>query len=158
MQKLDPTYDIEKALARLMPTALSESASKEINGLIDELAGEENYNSPTKYKWPAIVGIAAAIAFGIFVFKATPNIAPALTSTKNIQTEEASPTMSFLSETDRVENMKDEGLFVDAGGSAVRKVRVRVVEESQIRDEETGIVMMLTEPREELYMVPVSTF
>ncbi len=68
------------------------------------------------------------------------------------------PELIYLSESDRVEAMSDEGLFVDSGGSAVRKLRVRVIEESQIRDEETGIVVMLTEPREEMYMVPVSTF
>jgi len=54
--------------------------------------------------------------------------------------------------------MSDEGLYIDTGGSAVRKVRIRVIEESQIRDEETGFVVMLTEPREEMYMVPVSNF
>ena len=62
------------------------------------------------------------------------------------------PEMVFLSDVDRW-RISDEGLYVDSGGSAVRKVRVRVVEESQIRDEETGIIVMLTEPREEMYMV-----
>lgn len=66
--------------------------------------------------------------------------------------------MVFLTGSDRVEDAEDEGLFVDTGGSAVRKIRFRVVEETQVRDEETGIIVMLTEPREEQYMVPVSTF
>jgi hypothetical protein len=54
--------------------------------------------------------------------------------------------------------MSDEGLFVDSGGSAMRRLKVQVVEESKVRDNESGIVVTLCEPREEMYLVPVSTF
>ena len=66
--------------------------------------------------------------------------------------------MVVLAETDRVEEMSDAGLFVHAGGSAIRKLRVRVVEESRVRDRETGIELTVTAPRQETYLVPVSTF
>ena len=64
----------------------------------------------------------------------------------------------MLRQADRVEEVSDDGLYVDAGGSAVRRLRVRVVEESRMRDEETGIVVNLTAPREETYLLPISTF
>jgi hypothetical protein len=35
---------------------------------------------------------------------------------------------------------------------------VRVVGESRILDEETGIEVTLTEPRKEMYLLPVSAF
>jgi hypothetical protein len=40
----------------------------------------------------------------------------------------------------------------------MRAMRLSVVEENNLLDEETGIVMQITEPREEFLLVPVSTF
>jgi hypothetical protein len=156
MHKPDAHEEMERALMRLMPVSLSEGAQSEIEAQFDELAGEAGvvgFDFSRTTKWLAGTGIAAAVAIGFAVFligqqKASPVAA----------TPQGDQGLVFLTASDRVENVSDEGLFVDAGGSAIRKVRVRVVEESRIRDEETGIVVMLTEPREEMYSVPVSTF
>lgn len=156
MRKLETADDIEKALSGLMPVALSDRVCEEIGDALDELAGDTETASAKMAKWPAITGLAAAIILGLFFF--SPGAGPDSVEASGPQPRDIGPEMVFLTETDRVEDVADEGLFVDAGGSAVRKVRVRVVEESRIRDKETGIVMMLSEPREELYMMPVSTF
>ena len=151
----DEFMEMEKALARLLPVSIGEGAQARMEDMIDGLAGESETQKislfPT-WKWLATAGIAAVLSLGAFLtFSSDP---ANKTTTALIET----PEMVFLSESDRVEKVSDEGLYVDSGGSAVRKVRVRVIEESRIRDEETGIVVMLTEPREEMYMVPVSTF
>ena len=151
---------MEKALLRLMPAALSETAQAGIEAQLDELSGSVEVLSgdagvirhgfPRRAKW--LGGIAAAVTIGVFAFP--------------FGNQESSPLvgiaeddgMVVITELDRVENVLDEGLFVDAGGSAVRKMSVRVVGESRILDEETGIEVTLTEPRREMVLLPVSTF
>jgi hypothetical protein len=156
MRKPDAHEEMEKALMRLMPVGLSEGAQSEIEAQIDELSGEVGvvrYDFSRPAKWLAATGIAAAVAIGVAVFPIGGEKSSPVSAAPQVD-----PGLVFLTASDRVEDVSDEGLFVDAGGSAIRKVRVRVVEESRIRDEETGIVVMLTEPREEMYSVPVSTF
>jgi hypothetical protein len=46
----------------------------------------------------------------------------------------------------------------DPDGAAMQAVRVRVVEANTLRDEETGIVVQVSEPREEMVLTPVSVF
>lgn len=156
MRKPEPFAEIEDALMRLMPVGLSDSTRAEIETQIDELCGDAEMAGSVLVrfpKWIAASGIAAALALG-FVFFPRPGED---SSPKPVAVADA-PGVVLLNEADRVERVSDEGLFVDSGGSAVRKVRIRVVEESTVRDEESGIVVMLSEPREEMYLVPVSTF
>ena len=144
---------MEKALRRLVPAALSESAQAEMEARLDELSGDAGvicHGFPRWAKW--LGGIAAAVTIGVFAFP--------------FGNQESAPLVGLaedngivvITELDRVENVLDEGLFVDAGGSAVRKMSVRVVGESRILDEETGIEVTLTEPRREMVLLPVSTF
>ena len=160
MQKPDHNIgDLEKALFRLMPVAMSEEARDRMETMIDGLAGDSKvsrFDFRKAAKRLAVGGIAAAIGFGVYL--SIPSQRELVESAPISDQGDLPPELVFLSESDRVEGVSDEGLFIDSGGSAVRKVRIRVVEESQIRDEETGIIVMLTEPREEMYSVPVSTF
>ena len=151
---------MEKALRRLMPAALSETAQAGMEAQLDELSGSVEVLSgdagvirhgfPRRAKW--LGGIAAAVTIGVFAFPfGNQESAPLV----GIAEDDG---MVVITELDRVENVLDEGLFVDAGGSAVRKMSVRVVGESRILDEETGIEVTLTEPRREMVLLPVSTF
>lgn len=152
MRETDPHDEMEKALMRLMPVALSDSAQAAMEARIDELAGGEvvRHDFSRWAKW--LGGIAAAVAIGFFL---VPSGIPEAPLAERVPEEEG---MVVLTEMDRVEDVRDEGLFVDAGGSAVRKMRVRVIGESRMLDEETGIEVTLTAPREEMYLLPVSTF
>jgi hypothetical protein len=152
MREADPQGEMERALMRLMPVALSDSAQAAMDARINELAGGAvvRHDFSRMVKW--LGGIAAAAAVGFFA------LSPGIRKTAALAETAPDDGMLVLTESDRVENVRDEGLFVDAGGSAVRKMRVRVVGESRIRDRETGIEVTLTEPREEMYLVPVSTF
>jgi hypothetical protein len=64
----------------------------------------------------------------------------------------------LVGESDRIESMTDEGWQEESDGSAMRTLRLNVVEENSLLDEETGIVMQVSEPREEILLMPVSTF
>jgi hypothetical protein len=161
MRKLETANDIEKALAGLMPVALSGRACDEIEDMLDELAGDAQFvefKSAKLGKWAVVGGAAAAVALVLVVISSGSAAKKAVSVSSLEQLADDAPELVFITESDRVEGVRDEGLFVDAGGSAIRKVRVRVIEKRQMRDEETGIIVMLTEPREEMYMVPVSTF
>ncbi|MFD2256223.1 hypothetical protein ACFSSA_06030 [Luteolibacter algae] len=161
---MDKTYtptEIEKALRNLMPVALSESISSETEEMLDQLGSDILVPIPRKRAlsaWMVPAGIAALVAFLLTFFLSQSRQLERATVGDALSSENIGPLVSFLTESDRVENFSDDGLIVDDSGSAVHKVRVRVVEESKVRDEETGIIVQLTEPREEMYLVPVSTF
>jgi len=153
MREVDPCNEMEKALQRLMPTALSDAAQAEMEAQIDGLAGGVGvlrHDFSRLAKW--LGGIAAALGIAALAFPFGDQ--EAATIAGKVENDG----MVVIAELDRVENVHDEGLFVDAGGSAVRKMSVRVVGESRILDEETGIEVTLTEPRNEMYLLPVSAF
>ena len=155
MRKPEPFSEIEEALKRLMPVGLSEGARTEVESQLDELCGDAELVNPVvaKFpKWRALGGIAAALLLGLVIFHGGNDGSQAPVAAA------AESDFVLLNGADRVEGMSDEGLFVDSGGSAMRKLKVRVVEESKVRDKESGIVVTLSEPREEMYLVPVSTF
>ena len=153
MRESDHCNEMEKALMRLVPAALSESAQAEMEARLDELSGDAGvirHGFPRWAKW--LGGIAAASAIGVLAIPSGHReTAPLVGMAED-------DGMVVLTELDRVENVRDEGLFVDAGGSSVRKMSVRVVGESRILDEETGFEVTLTEPRKEMYLLPISTF
>ena len=149
---------IEAALARLMPPALSEDCQFEIEAMLDDLAGpeiEEVVEMPERSsrRWIIGTGIAAAAAglLAIAPFLKTP---PLPTSAK---VSAIASGLILVGETDRVESMTDEG-WRDSDGSAMHAVRLNVVAENRLRDEETGIVMQVSEPREELLLTPITAF
>ncbi|QTN33750.1 hypothetical protein HZ994_15995 [Akkermansiaceae bacterium] len=141
-----------------MPAGLSCAAQSEIESRLEELCGDGKLSAaatPGFSRWIAAAGIAAALVCGFALFPRDGAVPQSVKIPDNIAEE---PEFVVLNESDRVEEVRDEGLFVDSGGSAVRKVRVRFIGERRVRDEETGIVVTLLEPREEMFLLPVSTF
>ncbi len=49
-------------------------------------------------------------------------------------------------------------MLADEDGGMLRVLRYRVVEEEVIRDKRSGMLVRLTEPREETVLIPVSNF
>lgn len=153
---------IEAALARLMPPALSQECQSGIEAMIDELAGTE----PAKVveistaqwwgRWIAGGGIAAAIG----VMSAGWSSSNQLQEPKlgqNAVTEMSSG-LVVVSESERIESLTDEGWRDNADGVAMRAVRVKAVEENNVLDEESGLIIKISEPREEVLLVPVKEF
>lgn len=156
MQTPDP---VETILARLMPPAFSVEGQRDIEAMLDELAGPVVAISPApaNVSWArrwAIGGIAAAgVAVAmIFPMKSAP---PPVAAAPD---QELPAEFQLVSESDRIESTSDEGWLEDSDGSAMQALRLNVVEENNILDEETGIVMTVSEPREEILLMPVSAF
>lgn len=164
---------IENRLRELMPSPLSASTTRAIEDAIDELNGGFQGIAPTppdlrSRRRLVTVGIAAAVAFVIGT-GAWRNAANGLEGLRRAgvwidsaaQTEGGrvlAGTTVVLSESDRVESISDEGLWADGDGSAHHEMRVILLSENSMRDEETGIVFEISEPREEIFLMPVSTF
>jgi hypothetical protein len=150
---------VEAALARLMPPALSPNCQHELEELIDNLAKEANLPpeaaAPQKalMRWVFGSGIAAALA-GLCAFL----IGSPRSATDVSKSGSAQPSFVLVSESGRIESVSDEGWQEDVDGFAMHTLRLNVVEENKIRDEETGMVVHISQPREEILLTPVSTF
>lgn len=158
MHKPDP---VETILARLMPVAMSDEGQRGIEAMLDELAGTPAEVVPIRKPWyrrPFTGGIAAAgIAAAVLMpFAATRHSAASRVA--SAPSEKAQPGFVLVGETGSIDSMSEEGWQEDSDGSAMRTLRLRVVEENSILDEETGIVMQVSEPRDEFLLMPVSTF
>ena len=154
---------IESALARLMPPALSEVGQRSIEAMLDELAATTPQASTplTHRPWwdrrfTLPVGIAAALAALLALVPRNPT--GALPLAINWPASEIATGLVLVSESDRIEAMSDEGWVADPDGGAMQAVRVRVVEANTLRDEETGIVVQVSDPREEMILTPVTVF
>ena len=156
MQAPDP---IETILARLMPPALGQDAQFEMDAMIDELAGPEAENvvgiSSGRWLVHAVIGggIAAAVGamFAIFSLSSGSRVAAVLPMP-------AASGLVLISESDRIESMTDEGWQENPDGLAVRALRLNAVEENNVRDEETGMEVRISEAREEILLMPISAF
>lgn len=171
MQKPDSIEDI---LARLMPPALSVEGQKSIEAIIDDLArdtgnslesvslapGPDSVLPETRAPWfrrALAGGIAAAVA-GLVALAIPMGQRPDQAHVATTAMQESPPEFVLVSESDRIESSTDEGWVEDSDGTAMRALRLNVVEENSIRDEETGIVMQVSEPREEILLMPISAF
>jgi hypothetical protein len=152
---------MEAILGRLMPPALSGESQAEIENMIDGLAGAE----PQKVvpissggwiaRWAAGGGIAAALGL----------LGALYMGEKSVQeprngglVQEMSSNLIVVSETDRVESVTDEGLKANPDGSTMRAVRLKAVETNKVLDKESGMIIEIREPREELLLTPINKF
>ena len=156
-----PETSIEDALARLMPKAISEEGQQSLDAMLDEFYGEEDLapiavDRRSKGAWRVLVpaGIAASVALiATFRPETSEHIVPHPTAAVGL-----SHNLVLVSESDRIEKMSDEGWMADPQGGMMQAVRMRVIEENALRDEETGIVVHISEPRDELLLIPVNEF
>lgn len=152
------TQQVEAILARLMPAALSEGAQSGIEEMIDELsasAAGPQTSRPWWKHWGMGGGIAAAGVAAALLFQGSQRPDQSLVTDSLLEKD---PGFVLVGEVNRVESMSDEGWLEDYDGSAMQATRLNVVEENTLRDEETGIVMNISEPREEILLMPISNF
>lgn len=145
---------VETILARLMPSALSVSAQQDIEAMLDEIAGPAVMKRPSARSWRRWIiggGLAASLAAALAIPGLMESAKPAVVTAPL-------PEFLLVGESDRVESTTDEGWCEISDGSAMRAMRVRVIEENSLFDAETGIVMQVSQPREELLLMPISTF
>ena len=159
MQAPDP---IETIMARLMPPALSQDCQSEIEAMIDDLAGPEAENvvaiSSGKWLVRCLVGGGIAAAIGAVIA-----VIPTIHGSPESQVAVTPPVRELsgfvlISGSDRIESMIDEGWQEDSDGSAMHALRVNAVEENSVRDRQSGMVVQISELREEILLMPISAF
>lgn len=153
------SHSVETILARLMPSALSESGQREIEAMIDELAANSPESAPSGHPWFRRITVGGIAAAGVAAALVFPMIhQPNVPATVETPATSSAPGFVLVGESDRVESMTDEGWLEDQDGSTMQAMRLSVIEENTLRDVETGIVISISEPREEILLMPVSAF
>ena len=163
---------VEEMLTRLMPHAMSQGGQASIEEMLDELMGPEELDEVEKpeqviasrsaesgfsAKKLIPLGLAAALgALAVVNMNGTPEQPAVALVAEMPKTVPAG--MVLVGEEDRVEGMTDDGWISDPDGTTMQAVRMRVVQENTMLDKETGMVFQLTEPREELVLIPVTSF
>ena len=164
---MESPEDIEKALARLVPSAISERGQRSLDDLIDSLAaagGEEiagEATPPRRAKsWGWIGGIgsaAAAVALALVIPQAGNPEASSLSDADPAPVEEKEDFV-VLAQSQLVESAEPEGWTSEADGVTHRAWRVRLVNQERVKDVETGYEVLVSQPQEEVILQPVDTF
>lgn len=154
---------IEARLRRcLMPVAMSQSATESIHALLDELDGAEQPHTPSKPRstihWHATAAAIALLATAWLLSPRVSDVAFRIHSPAPQPGGAMTEPMHLVDESTRLSWVSDEGWYDDPDGSSLRAVRLRVVEEDRLLDSETGLVVHVTSPREEMLLMPVSSF
>jgi len=163
---MESPEDIEKALSRLMPAAISEEGKRSLDELIDGLAAGESPLSkreisrrPSLSSWPWAGGIAAAAAAVVVALNwpAAAPVAPEASIARNRLPAETRGIV-LLRQSERVEDAEPQPWLSETDGVAHRAWRVRVIDEERLRDNETGYEVLVSRPREEVILMPVTVF
>jgi hypothetical protein len=145
--------EIEAMLQRLMPTALSPLAQEEMDAIFEEAAS----GVPSRKSWVSRYWIpsslAAAVGFALLLVPFTKKMPVSVAAAAA-----PSPGLVLVNSSDRVEEVADEGEDGTTQGEEMHAVRLQMVAENTVKDQETGIEMLVSEPREELVLVPVTAF
>lgn len=154
---------VEVILARLMPPGLSENFQADLDEMISGLAGPDAVGAmPRKrssYPLRLIAGGGIAAAIGALC-ALVPMIQgnSGSTPTAAILPPPAAPGLVLLGESNRVESITEEGWKDGSSGAAIRATRLNVVEQNSVRDEKSGMVVEIVEPREEILLTPIDSF
>lgn len=169
---MDDLSSIEEKLCGLAPPAISDEGQARMEEIIDLLAGESegtngtwSGSSSSGKSWTWKVAAAMALfAVPVVMVTETPEDAPVTPLVMNSTTEATSVSetltdLILLRSTYRIDGQEDDGLIIPADGGAPHyRYRYHVTNEERVRDSETGTVITLRQPRQEVLTVPVTRF
>ncbi|MCW1921457.1 hypothetical protein OKA05_02765 [Luteolibacter arcticus] len=161
---MESPEDIEKALARLMPSAISEKGQRSMEDLIDSLAAGETVGvelppvkKPNRLPWFGGIGAAAA---AVVVALSLPQGGSPVVVEKPVapETPEASSGLVWIGQSEVIEEAVPEDWMAETDGVPHRAWRVRVIDQERLRDVETGYEVLVSRPREEVRLMPITSF
>lgn len=160
---MESPEDLEKALARLMPSAISEKGQRSMDDLIDSLAAGKTVVTPLPAKSPHrsawFGGIGAAAAAVVVALSIPQGGNPVVTQGPTVpRTTGPNGDVVLIGQSEVVEEAVPEDWMSEADGVPHRAWRVRVVDQERLRDVETGYEVLVSRPREEVRLMPVSSF
>ncbi|MEP4078860.1 hypothetical protein [Haloferula sp.] len=155
---METPESIERMLEkRLVPSAFSVEGSAALEELIDDLA-EESPKAPLRWGRYLLGAVAAAVAMFAAIMVTIPS--GEVTSVVGVDELFSEPQDVILLEDVEgvVSAQENEVLVADADGSLHRAWHVHVVSEERFHDEESGDEIRIVHPRDELVLMPVTTF
>lgn len=179
---MDRINSIEAKLERLVPSTLSEEAQTEMEDSIDVLAGLDGIShvSVKRFRphpwWVGKLAVAmTAVAMLALLFhmrQAQPGdrvkaavldrlAMPdrSLELAVNSQDGVTAPSWELLKSVQMIDGRENDGLILPKDGSApYYRYRYRVVDEEKVKDAESGEVITLRHPRQEVLTVPLMDF
>ncbi len=164
----DDIKDLERRLESWATHDISEDAQLSCDDLINRLAGIEAseksldmISSGRRKPWlwssaaALTLGLLIWIAYDKTIFKESDASLVTADSITAVQTSD----FTLLRSVNRVDAREDDGLIIPNDGTApYYRYRYHVVDEEQVRDKETGAVITLRQPRQEVITVPVTQF
>lgn len=141
--------ETEEVLSRLMPSCGREDFYEETCEMLERF---ERKQAGGKKRVSRLILAGGAMLMVGFAFIVTDE-KPSSDGAESLTTK-----AEVLANTEYFEDVRDLGLFSDAEGRVIRRVDFKVIGERKLRDEETGIVFTVTEPREEAYLLTVNEF
>ena len=177
MGEYNPYQNIEDKLSRLVPSTLSEDYLDELDLTIESLANGDLYAEDScmglssdilsmkvsdvePEKRPSIIKLlwplAAVLAFitVLFVYF-QPSSIQSITAVDNI---EGAP-LVILNTINRVDSLINDGLILsDNGGIPYFQYRYEMMNQEQIIDEDTGLIVTVSQSSQEIHTVPVNLF
>lgn len=152
---------IEEILSRLVPPALSNSCQAGIEAMIGQLADPSptphSRNRPTRWHWLGGIAAAMFITLGLLISihsQAPANNTPAASTTPGTNL----PPLTLIEECGRVDDASSIGTVEESDGTFLQAWRYHVVEKDRVKDRKTGLVVEVSQPRDEFLLMPVSTF
>jgi len=169
---MDKFIKLEQGLEKLMPSAVSDEAhkawSEEIELRLQEMEAKEvdlDQAGNRRFRLSGLIAAAAAcmvIGFGIaatFYSETSANSASEQIVSQDSSEKRNKSLYEILSSSKIVQSQQEVG-FVEEKVHQIpmRKVRYRILDTAKLRDSETGVVVTITEPREEVLIEPVESF
>ena len=170
---MDKYPTIEERLSQLTPPAISENGQAMLGQTIDELAGVEpcldqvhggknpavTVRSRMKdWPWKAAAAVALLAVPAVMLID-QDDASPSLTTNASTGDPLFSSELVVLKSTNRIDGREEDGLIIPRDGSSPHyRYRYHVTDEEQIRDDQTGTIVTLRQPRQEIVTIPVTQF
>ncbi|WP_367872891.1 hypothetical protein [Luteolibacter sp. Populi] len=164
---MESPEDIEKALAALVPSAISEQGQRSLDDLIDSLAAGEvpvaELPEPRRRPWGWAGGIGAAAAAVALAFQLPGGGSGALTQEETLPKTPAIPASAgevvvSHARSEIVDFAEPEGWMSESNGVPRRACRVTYVNQEQVKDMLTGLEVKVKQYGEDTRLLPDNAF
>jgi hypothetical protein len=166
---MESPEDIEKALAALVPSAISERGQRSLEELIDSLAAGEAPVAelpesapapvvvPQRRPWAWLGAAGAAAAAVVMAFQMSGSGTRPQAGGSPVAAA-AAPEVISLGKSEFVDSAEPGDWVSEKDGVLHRVVRIRYVNQERLRDVKTGVEMVVTEASEDLGWSPIASF
>jgi len=101
------------------------------------------------------IAAAAAITLAALIVGQYQTAPPSTIATV---TRPIKPSLTLLEETGRVDDASNAGTVEESDGTSLQAWKYHVVEKDRMKDRATGLVVEVSQPRDEFLLMPVSAF